>query len=94
VEYLKVIVMFIVMVNVVRTEKRLKVMLLLTHDHKLHTQCRSGERLPDGRFITDLAANRIRGFIGNLFDNPNDLALHLVTMIPLLWDCSSRRAEP
>jgi len=30
-----------------------------------------------------LAANRIRGFIGNLFDNPNDLALHLVTMIPL-----------
>ena len=33
--------------------------------------------------MSDLAANRIRGFIGNLFDNPNDLALHLVTMIPL-----------
>src|SRR6267378_1245510 len=83
VEYLKVIVMFIVMVNVVRTEKRLKVMLLLT----LITSCiLSAAAVNDyrmGRFITDLAANRIRGFIGNLFDNPNDLALHLVTMIPL-----------
>jgi len=35
VEYLKVIVMFIVMVNVVRTEKRLKVMVAANPDHKL-----------------------------------------------------------
>src|SRR5882762_9710035 len=61
----------------------LKVMLLLT----LITSCiLSVAAINDyrmGKFITDLASNRIRGFIGNLFDNPNDLALHLVTMIPL-----------
>jgi O-antigen ligase len=31
-----------------------------------------------------LGNERIRGFVGNLFDNPNDLALYLVTMIPLV----------
>jgi O-antigen ligase len=30
-----------------------------------------------------LAGTRIKGLIGGLFDNPNDLALHLVTMVPL-----------
>jgi len=82
-EYLKVIVMFIVMVNVVRTEKRLQVMLLLA----LVTSCILGAAAVNdyriGKFMNELSHNRIRGFIGNLFDNPNDLALHLVTMVPL-----------
>ena len=82
-EFLKVIVMFIVMVNVVRTEKRLRVMILLA----LITSCiLAAAAVNDyrlGNFMKDLSHNRIRGFIGNLFDNPNDLALHLVTMIPL-----------
>jgi hypothetical protein len=81
--FLKVIVMFIVMVNVVRTEKRLKVMLMLA----LVTSCiLSAAAVNDyrmGVFLRDLDRNRIRGLFGNLFDNPNDLALHLVTMIPL-----------
>lgn len=82
-DYAKVIVMFVVMVNVVRTEKRLKVILLLT----LITSCiLSAAAVNDyrlGIFLRDLDRNRIRGLIGNLFDNPNDLALHLVTMIPI-----------
>ena len=82
-DFAKVIVMFIVMVNVIRTEKRLKTMLLLA----LVTSCiLSAAAVNDfrlGRFLVDLDLNRIRGFLGNLFDNPNDLALHLVTMFPL-----------
>ena len=82
-EYFKVVLMFIVMVNVVRTEKRLKLMLLLV----LITSCIvSAAAINDyrlGIFLRDLARNRIRGSIGNLFDNPNDLALHLVTMVPI-----------
>lgn len=80
-EYLKVVVMFIVMVNVVRTEKRLRALLLLalaagcflsiaaTNDYRL------GNLALEGR--------RVAGIIGGIFENPNDLALHLVTMIPI-----------
>jgi O-antigen ligase len=82
-EFLKVVLMFIVMVNVVRTDTRLKAMLLLA----LITSCIvSAAAVNDyrmGVFLRDLDHNRIRGSIGNLFDNPNDLALHLVTMVPL-----------
>jgi putative inorganic carbon (hco3(-)) transporter len=84
-EFLKVVLMFIVMVNVLRTEKRLRAMLLLA----LITSCIvSAAAVNDyrlGLFLRDLANNRIRGSIGNLFDNPNDLALHLVTMVPLAF---------
>jgi O-antigen ligase len=30
-----------------------------------------------------LGGERVKGLLGGLFDNPNDLALHLVTMVPL-----------
>lgn len=88
--FLKVVVIFIVIVNVVRTEKRLKRLWILVlvatcilsinalHDYQL------------GRF--QLMGVRIRGAIGGLFDNPNDLALHLVTMLPIaLALCFSAR---
>ncbi len=80
-EYLKVVVMFIVIVNVVRTEKRLRALILLA----LAASCflsigaaydyRVGNLALDGR--------RIAGVIGGIFENPNDLALHLVTMVPI-----------
>ena len=80
-EFLKVVLIFIVMINVVRTEKRLHklwiVVLIATcwisigaiNDYRL-------DRL-------GLQGVRIKGVIGGLFDNPNDLALHLVTMMPI-----------
>jgi O-antigen ligase len=79
--FLKVVLMFIVIVNVVRTDFRLKALLLLAivvslvlsitaiNDYRLGYLAEGGVR--------------IGGMLGNLFDNPNDLALHLVTMIPL-----------
>src|SRR5215472_7106573 len=71
-EFLKVVLIFIVMINVVRTEKRLHklwiVVLIATcwisigaiNDYRL-------DRL-------GLQGVRIKGVIGGLFDNPNDLA--------------------
>jgi putative inorganic carbon (hco3(-)) transporter len=81
VEFLKVVIMFIVMVNVVRTPKRLRVLIFLA----LFTSCILSVAAVNDYRLDRLVLNqqRIQGFLGNLFDNPNDLALHLVTMIPI-----------
>ena len=79
--YVKVVIMFIVMVNVVRTERRMKSLLFMV----LVGSCILGISAINDLRVGRLALNgqRIEGVIGGLFDNPNDLALHLVTMIPL-----------
>ena len=81
IEYLKVIVMFVVMVNVLRTPRRLTSLILLV----LLASCvLSLGALNDYRLGNlALQGRRIAGVIGGLFSNPNDLALHLVTMIPI-----------
>ena len=81
IDFLKVVVMFIVMVNVVRSETRLKMLwvLVLLSTCLLSIGAINDYRL--GRLA--LMGVRIQGLIGGLFDNPNDLALHLVTMIPI-----------
>lgn len=81
IEFLKVIVMFIVMVNVVRTEKRLRALILLV----LAVSCVLSAAAINDYAQGNLAmqGRRIAGLIGGLFSNPNDLALHLVTMIPI-----------
>jgi len=81
IEFLKVVLIFIVMVNVVRTEKRMKKLwiLVLVATCFLSINAINDYRL--GRF--ELQGLRIKGSIGGLFDNPNDLALHLVTLLPI-----------
>lgn len=79
--FIKAVAMMIVMINVVRTEGRLKGLFFLS----LAVSCllsvvgindyRTGNTPVDGE--------RIRGFIGNLFGNPNDMGIHLVTMVPI-----------
>ncbi|HUQ31820.1 MAG TPA: O-antigen ligase family protein [Pyrinomonadaceae bacterium] len=81
VDFAKVITMFIVMVNVVRTELRWRGMFWLA---LLVSLFLSIHALND--YLTGLLAlrgDRIEGALGGLFDNPNDMALHLVTTIPL-----------
>jgi probable O-glycosylation ligase (exosortase A-associated) len=80
-DFLKVVVIFVIMVNVVRTNKRLKALLLLA----LTASCfLSLAALNDYRLGNlALEGRRISGSIGGIFGNPNDLALHLVTMTPL-----------
>lgn len=81
VEYLKVIAMFIVLVNVVRTEKRLKALLLLVLVVSVVVSLAAVSDYRVGNLT--LEGKRIEGVIGGLFSNPNDLALHLVTVVPL-----------
>ncbi len=80
-DFLKVVLIFVVMVNVIRTESRWKflVLLLLLISCFLGVSAvwdyRAGFQLIEG--------DRVTGSIGNMFKNPNDLALHLVTMVPI-----------
>ena len=81
VDYLKVVLMFIVLINVVRTEGRLRVLLLLVLLVSCVLSIGAIHDYMGGKL--DLGGKRIKGVIGGMFDNPNDLALHLVTMIPI-----------
>jgi putative inorganic carbon (hco3(-)) transporter len=79
--FLKAILMFIVMVNVVRTEWRLKGMffLALAVSGVLSAVALNDYRL--GNLTVE--GYRVAGFIGGMFENPNDMALHLVTIVPI-----------
>ena len=91
VDYFKVVVIFIMMVNVLRTEWRFKVLLLLILSV---TVVLSVAAVTD--FITGnltLQGTRIEGVIGGLFSNPNDLALQFVIMVPIAIVLSFRSRD-
>jgi O-antigen ligase len=79
--FIRAVVMFIVIVNVVRTEKRLRGLILVL----LGSACYlSIIALNDYRLgLLTVEGYRVKGAIGGVFDNSNDLAIHLVTMFPL-----------
>jgi O-antigen ligase len=81
VEFLKVAVMFIVMVNVARTERRLKGLIFLA----LAVACVVSVGVINDYHLGRLrvGGERVGGIIGGMFDNPNELALHLVIMTPI-----------
>jgi len=81
VEYLKVFVMFVVMVNVVRTNTRLMMLVVLIILISCGLSIGAVHDYIDGNFA--LRGQRIAGLVGGLFSNPNDLALHLVTFAPI-----------
>jgi O-antigen ligase len=78
----KAALMFLVIVNTVRTVRRLRWMLLLgvavgcVLSVAALNDYRSGNITVEGY--------RVEGSIGNLFANPNDMAIHLVTFIPVV----------
>jgi probable O-glycosylation ligase (exosortase A-associated) len=83
VQFLKIVLMFVVMVNVIRTEGRLKALIFVA----LSSACLvSVGALRDYR-LGQLKMNgeRVTGIIGGMFGNPNDMALYLVMMIPLAF---------
>ncbi|MBD0326358.1 MAG: O-antigen ligase family protein [Pyrinomonadaceae bacterium] len=79
----KAVLMFIVIVNVVRTERRLKGLILLGIAVGCFLSVGAINDYRAGRFL--IAGQRVAGVVGGMFGNPNDLALHLVTMIPLAF---------
>lgn len=80
-DFFKVVVMFIVMVNVVRTQRRLDSLIVLVFIVSVLLSVGAINDYRLGRLVQ--RGERIQGVLGGLFSNPNDLALHLVTIIPL-----------
>jgi len=80
--FIKAVIIFIVIVNVVRTERRLKGMFYVAFAVTC-VLCFSA--LNDYRLGNlTVEGYRVSGSItGGMFDNANDLGLHLVTMFPL-----------
>jgi O-antigen ligase len=73
-----------VLVNVVRTELRLKMLILLVLAVSVYLSINAINDYRMGVFqVGDMETRRIVGRIKGLFENSNDLALHLVTMIPI-----------
>lgn len=79
--FIKVVVMFIVMVNVVRTEWRLKALIWTALAVGIYLSWNAINDFRSGNLTVE--GYRIEGQIKGLFDNPNDLALFLAMMIPI-----------
>lgn len=79
--YVKAVMMFIVMVNVVRSEWRLKGLIWLSLGVGCFLSLNALDNYRAGNFTVE--GYRVEGDIGGMFGNPNDMALHLVTMVPL-----------
>jgi putative inorganic carbon (HCO3(-)) transporter len=79
--FIRCIVIFIVMVNVIRTEARLKGLLFLALIVSIWL---SVGAINDYRLgLTSIEGYRIAGRGSGIFGNSNDMALHLVTMVPI-----------
>lgn len=88
--FIKAVVMFIVMVNVVRTERRLRWLLFLSIAVSVVLSVNAVSSYQKGNLAVE--GYRVAGSIGGMFDNPNDLSLQLVTVFPLTVAlfCSAR----
>ena len=91
-EFSKVILMFVVLVNVARTEWRFRGLLLLAMSVSVMLSFAAFNDYRNGRLA--LGGERVKGLLGGLFDNPNDLALHLVTMVPIAVGLAFARRGP
>lgn len=79
--FIRCVVIFVVMVNVVRTEARLKGLLFLALASAVWL---SGEAINDYRLgLMTVEGYRAAGRGTGIFGNTNDMALHLVTILPI-----------
>lgn len=79
--FIKAVLMFIVMVNVLRTRRRLMGMVWLSLTVGVILSYMSLGMYMRGEFNTE--GYRVTVDIGGIFGNANDIALHLVTMTPI-----------
>lgn len=80
--FIKAVLMFIVMVNVVRTRKRLMTLIWLSLIISIYISFMAIGLYLRGEFKTE--GYRVSIDLAGLFNNPNDLAIHLVTMMPIV----------
>jgi O-antigen ligase len=84
--FLKALLIFIVIVNTVRTKNRLLLLMWLALGVSIYLSIGAFQDYQMGVLTSGKVENsdlRIMGRIKGLFANPNDLALHLVTMVPI-----------
>ncbi len=79
--FIKAVVMFIVMINVLRTRKRLMGMVWLSLSVGLFLSYTAVGMYWRGELNAE--GYRVAVDVGGMFGNPNDMALHLVTMTPI-----------
>lgn len=79
--YIKAVLMFVVMINVLRTRRRLMGMMWLSLTVGVLLSYMALGMFWRGELNTE--GYRVTPDIGGMFGNPNDLALHLVMMTPL-----------
>lgn len=79
--FIKAVLMFIVMVNVLRNRRRLMGLMWISLSVGAVLSYQALDLFMKGELKTE--GYRVDVEIGGMFGNPNDLALHLVTMIPL-----------
>ena len=80
-DFIKVILIFVVLVNAVRTESRWKLLLFLLLAISCFLSVSALRNYRSGVHVVE--GFRVKGSIGNMLENPNDMALHLVTMLPI-----------
>lgn len=80
--FIKAVLMFIVMVNVVRTRRRLMKLVWLSLIISILISFMAIDLYLRGEFKTE--GYRVSIEFAGLFNNPNDLAIHLVTMMPIV----------
>ena len=80
--YIKAVVIFIVLVNVVRTRKRLMQMMWLSFGIGVYLSYSALDLYLQGKF--NVEEYRIAVDVGGMFGNPNEMAMHFVMMTPLV----------
>jgi hypothetical protein len=81
--FIKVVLMFIVMVNVVRTPGRMKGLMWLSIGVGLMLSVNAMQLYAEGKFTVE--DYRVGVDFGGMFGNPNELALHFILFIPIAF---------
>jgi putative inorganic carbon (HCO3(-)) transporter len=80
--FIKAVVIFIVLVNVVRTRRRLMGLMWLSFGIGIYLGFTALKMYMNGQF--NVEDYRVSVEVGGMFGNPNEMALHLVMMTPLV----------
>ena len=94
---IKTILIFLVLVNVLRTEMRVKLLFYLVLVVSIYLSVNVIRDYQAGIFKIGLAetnTQRVAGAIKGLFENSNELALHLVTVIPISIALALEKKNP
>ncbi len=79
--FIKAVVIFIVLINVVRTRKRLMGMMWLSFGIGIYLGFSALDLYMKGQFTVE--EYRVAVDVGGMFGNPNEMAMHFVMMTPL-----------